>query len=334
MADLRDCLHTALSEPQASGALGLVVLKHLVDAGFDVTVLSRAPGKLPAEYASSAKEVVVDYGSKASLEAALRGQDAVVSTLSDSGGLEAQKLLVEAAVSAGVSRFIPSEFGGNLQHPVIRTLPFCELKVDVEKMLIKAASSASTANPITYTFIYTNIFLDWGLEEGFTADLGSKTATLYNGGSTPLSYTRLPTIAQAVVAVLRRPAETANKILRIHDGILTQKEFLDTIQEVTGPWAIDEADVVALQAKSDEAFAKGIMNYWVLYGWVIRASHSPGFGAGFVDNDNKLLGLKEYSTDEMKELVRGLVKEIIENKMYRGTFAKALSSSHQDSVGA
>ncbi|KLU83710.1 hypothetical protein MAPG_02761 [Magnaporthiopsis poae ATCC 64411] len=319
----------------ASGALGLVVLKHLVEAGFDVTVLSRAPGKLPAEYASSAKEIVVDYGSKASLEAALRGQDAVVSTLSDFGGYEAQKPLVEAAVSAGVSRFIPSEFGSNLQHPVVRTLPFATLKVEVEEMLIReASSSAHTANPITYTFIYTNIFLDWGLEEGFTADLENKTATLYNGGSTPLSYTRLPTIAQAVVAVLRRPAETANKIVRIHDGILTQKEFLDAIQEVTGPWTIDEDDVVALQARADEAYAKGILNYWVINGWIMRASHSPGFGAGFVENENKLLGLKEHSTDEMKELVRTLVKDIVENKKYRGSFAKALLSARKDSVGA
>ncbi|KAL8388283.1 hypothetical protein RB595_009338 [Gaeumannomyces hyphopodioides] len=314
----------------ASGALGSVVLKHLVSAGFDVTVLSRAPGKLPAEYASSAKEAVVDYASQASLEAALRGQDAVVSTLSDFGGYAAQKPLVKAAVSAGVSRFIPSEFGANIENPVIRALPYAALKVEVQDMLVEEASAPDVANPITYTLVYTNVFLDWGLEEGFTTDLGKKKATLYNGGSTPLSYTRLPTIAQAVVSILQRPDKTANKTLRIHDGILTQKEFLDAIQEVTGPWTIDEDDVATMQARSDEAYAKGIINVWVIYGWLIRASHSAGLGVAFVDNDNKLLGLKEHSTDEMKELVRSIVKDIVDNNKYRGTFAKTLSSARQE----
>ncbi|KAL8414551.1 hypothetical protein RB594_005693 [Gaeumannomyces avenae] len=318
----------------ASGALGSVVLKHLVDAGFDVTVLSRAPGKLPTEHASSAKEVVVDYGSQPSLEAALRGQDAVVSTLSDFGGYAAQKPLVRAAAAAGVSRFIPSEFGANLENPVIRALPYAIPKAEVQDLLVREASAPGVANPMTYTFLFTNVFLDWGLEEGFITDLGNRKATLYSGGSTPLSFTRLPTIARAVVSILQRPDETANRTLRVHDGMLTQKEFLDAIQEVTGPWTIDEDDIAAMEARSNEAYAKGIFNHWVFYGWLVRASHSAGLGVAFVENDNKLLGLKEHSTNEMKELVRSVVKDIVDNNKYRGTFAKALSSARQEMLGA
>lgn len=54
----------------------------------------------------------VDYSSETSVTEALRSQDAVVSILA-SAAVRGQRLIIDAAVAAGVKRFIPSEFGIN-----------------------------------------------------------------------------------------------------------------------------------------------------------------------------------------------------------------------------
>src|ERR1700726_2267026 len=98
----------------AAGNLGGVILDRLVASGkFNIKVLKRSGSKssLPA-----AMDVVeVDFTSLDSLKSALAGQDAVVSAVG-MRGLESQLLLVDAAASAGVKRFIPSEFGSNLEN--------------------------------------------------------------------------------------------------------------------------------------------------------------------------------------------------------------------------
>ena len=95
----------------ASGHLGPAVLNTLLAAGiFEVTVFTRVSSN--ATFPSGAKVIPVDYASMESLTDALRGQDAVVSTLA-SVSLSAQFLMIDAAIAAGVKRFIPSEFGSN-----------------------------------------------------------------------------------------------------------------------------------------------------------------------------------------------------------------------------
>jgi len=86
-----------------------------VKAGFNVTILTRdaSKGGLP----EGAKVKAVDYSSTDSLKAALEGQDAVVSTLGG-GALGGYYPLIDAAVAAGVQRFIPSEFGINTRKAI------------------------------------------------------------------------------------------------------------------------------------------------------------------------------------------------------------------------
>lgn len=93
----------------ASGKIGPSILEaFLVNGNFDVTVLSRKSSG--ATFPSGVKIIKtdVDYDS---LRAAFSGQDAVVSIV---GGAQAsnQKLYIDAAIAAGVKRFIPSDFGG------------------------------------------------------------------------------------------------------------------------------------------------------------------------------------------------------------------------------
>lgn len=92
--------------------------------------------------------VVSDY-SDASLIAAFRGQDAVVSVLGYHG-LKEELKIIDAAAAAGVKRFLPSQFSMDSQNaPTIKLLPIFELKVQaIEKLRGYEASGMSwTAIP-------------------------------------------------------------------------------------------------------------------------------------------------------------------------------------------
>ncbi|KAJ0308806.1 hypothetical protein COL5a_006371 [Colletotrichum fioriniae] len=299
---------TRIAHVGAAGSLGAAVLKELVDAGLEVTVLSRTTGKLPTELSSKVKEVTVDFTSKTAITDALKGQEAVVSTIG-SAGLSLQETVIEAAIDAGVTRFIPSEFGSDLQNPLARALPVFADKVKIEDLLEKRASETG----LSYTFIYNNLFLDWGLNVGFIADVAGKKATIYNGGSFPISVTRLSTVGKAVVSVLRNPDTTKNQTVRIHDGKLSKRDIVEAAQAVTGAdgWAISEENTVDVQAKSDKALSEGVFDEWVWLGYIIRASQTEEAKPGYETVQNDLLGLKEHSTEEMKALVQEISKSIV-----------------------
>ena len=116
----------------AAGALGSVILDKLVASGkFNIKVLKRSGSKSSTPAGIDIAEV--DFTSLDSLKSALAGQDAVVSAVGNEG-IESQILLVDAAACAGVKRFIPSEFGSNLENP--RT---CQLPVFVPKEIGRAS---------------------------------------------------------------------------------------------------------------------------------------------------------------------------------------------------
>ena len=83
----------------ATGNLGPSILAALIDAGFDVTVLTRSSSK--ANLPPSVKVAQVDYESQDSLVQALSGLDAVISNLPNHDG---QATLIDASIKAGVSQ--------------------------------------------------------------------------------------------------------------------------------------------------------------------------------------------------------------------------------------
>ncbi|KAL8376337.1 hypothetical protein RB595_007431 [Gaeumannomyces hyphopodioides] len=298
----------------ASGALGVPVLEALVNAGaFEVTMLARTAGKVPAALASKTREVVVDYDSIPALTDALCGQDAVVSTVGRPGIAWQATHLVPAAVAAGVKRVLPSEFGCDLSQPAPRKFPTFAAKVQVQELL--EAEAAKPGATISYTFVRTNAFLDWGLQAGLIADPKNKKATLYNGGSNPVSLTRLSTVGQAVVAVLQHLEETKNKQVFVHDGLLSMREIVAAAQEATGGakgWTVAEEDTGAIKAKSDKALSEGVFEIWVFIGYILDAAWNAANKPNFADRSwNKALGIKEHGAEEMKGLVKEIVSEIV-----------------------
>ncbi|KZL79483.1 oxidoreductase - protein [Colletotrichum incanum] len=303
MACIKNVAHAG-----ASGALGKAVLQGLVDAGFNVTILSRAAGKVPSSFANKIKEATVDYNDLASLKSALAGIDAVVSTLGAPAVGDAQRNLVDASVEAGVRRFIPSNFGCDQQNSLARQLPVFAEKVKTEDYLAEKAKTS----PLSYTFIYNNLFLDWGITNGSLVNLKEKNVTQYNGGKLPVSVTRLETVGKAVAGVLHNPEATANRSVRIEDGKVSYAQLAQWAQEaVPGSWTTPEVDTNELKAKADEALGKGVFDDWVWFNYILQGGINEAYGPSFKDVDNKLLGLKGLSAQELEDYVKTTIKQNI-----------------------
>lgn len=129
------------------------MLQALLEAKFNVSVMSRASSK--ATFPENVRVYKTDY-SESSLISSLEGHDAVVSTISGSGLKEQQKI-IDAAILAGVKRFIPSEYGIDVCHPkAMEIVPFFN-----QKQQINAYLRSKESQGITWTSVATGPFLDW-----------------------------------------------------------------------------------------------------------------------------------------------------------------------------
>lgn len=102
----------------ATGNLGTRIVKALRQRNVDVWALVRPqadPDKLAALEATGATVVKVDLGDAAALQQALSGAEVVVSALQGLREviLDTQTELLNAAVAAGVRRFIPSDYSAD-----------------------------------------------------------------------------------------------------------------------------------------------------------------------------------------------------------------------------
>ncbi|RSL68372.1 hypothetical protein CEP54_002860 [Fusarium duplospermum] len=270
----------------ASGDLGSHVFKKFAASKFTIKVLKRAGSE--STFPEGTEVVEVDYASVDSLTAALKGQDAVVSTLTTLAA-GAQETLIDAAVAAGVKRFIPSEFGSNLDIPSVRALPLFGAK-----------------GKISYTFVYNSVFLDWGLAHNFFVDFSKAEATLIDGGNAEFSTTSLDSVADAVVGVASHPEETKNRVVYIQDAVLTQKKVLELAKKANPDktWTVKEAVLDDLINTANERLAKGLLDWETFGAYLYRAIYDPASVAKFPKLDNELLGLKGKTDEEVYELIK------------------------------
>ena len=147
-----------LTNSQATGHVGEYVLPALAQA-FPVTILTRTGSSRASSPAVAAYKVVTaDFDSVDSLRDAIRGTGAdVVVSLVGQAGIEMQPKLIDAAVQAGVRRFLPSEFGGDTMKDTVKELPVFSSKVPTMDMLQKLA----TEGKIEWTAITTGPLFDF-----------------------------------------------------------------------------------------------------------------------------------------------------------------------------
>ena len=286
----------------ATGNLGPTIVKGLVDAGFEVTVLSQSgnTSSLP----STVETIKVDYSSQDSLVAALKGQDAFVSNIPKHGQ---QPSLIDAAIAAGVKRFIPSEFGSNISgNANTAALPVFEGKKITQEYL------QQKSNEISYTLINNGLFLDWGIQVGLLLNLKGDPTRVFDAGNDKHSFTLLSDVAQAVVGVLKHPKETHNRAVYVQSAALSQNEAIDIAQKAKPDVKIQrqDASVKELLETSHKQLAQGGEQIGAaMLGFIITSifGDSKEYGNLWNEkNDNELLGIKEKTAEELKTLIAEL----------------------------
>lgn len=285
----------------ASGSVGKVLVDaFLNDKRFNVTILRR--GSSSATYPSEFKVVDVDYDSLESLTAALAGQDAVVSTINSAAPVDTQKKFIDAAIAAGVKRFVPSEFGCGLDNELNQTLPVFAPKIAIQKYLKEKAQST----PLTYTFAYSGPFLDWGLEHQLLLRTVDSKPKLFDGGNTVFSTTKLDTVAAAVLAILSKPEETKNREVRFQSTAISQNRLFALAKEVAPQrnWEPEVVKIDDIVRVADDRLSKGLLDHETFIPYLVRAIMDPRYGPKFETLDNELLGLKQVTEAEIKDILK------------------------------
>ncbi|KAG0646840.1 hypothetical protein D0Z07_6395 [Hyphodiscus hymeniophilus] len=266
----------------ASGALGPHVLKALLDANFQVTVLTRS--KKEGAYDANVKIIEVDFTSVESLTAALKGIDAVVSTVAAQAS-QVQTVIIDAAIAAGVKRFIPSD-------PMFKIKQYLQEKAD--------------AGQLTWTVLVCGAFLEFLFGGPLLLDFVNHKATLYDEGDNRLSSTSLPNIGKAIAGILKNFEDTKNRIVRTSEVILTQNKLVRIAEGIRPDikWETTKVQASAVLKEGLGEISAGDFSMPVILKVLAgTALGGDSYGSAYDETDNELLGVKELSEEELKILV-------------------------------
>ncbi|KAJ5805696.1 uncharacterized protein N7503_003298 [Penicillium pulvis] len=274
----------------ASGNIGKIIFDSLVASNkFTITVISRKTSE--AIFPPGVTVLKTDFSDSA-LRDVLQGQDAVISAVGATGFNE-QKALVDAAIHAGVKRFIPSEFSADSQsEAVLQLLPLFGQKNDLIKYLKEKEVSG-----LTWTGIATSGLFDWGLRNGFLEfDLSNHTATIWDGGHKKFTLTNANQLGQSVVSVLEHPQETSNMYLYVASVETTQRDIVAALEKVTGvKWTTEDTTTdEQVSAAVKKLTAGDFSGAFAL----VRATcfgNTPGLHSSYLQDEyfaNELLGLE------------------------------------------
>ncbi|PWW77929.1 putative isoflavone reductase like protein P3 [Tuber magnatum] len=286
----------------ATGNLGPSILKALqASSALETTILTRETSKTAQSPPPNTKVLTADYTSVPSLAAAFAGQDAVVSAIAGAA-LADQQALIDAAVQAGVKRFIPSEFGSNVTNEKSAKLSVFGGKLATVDYLKKKEGE------ITWSALINGPFFDWGLKAGFLGiDISNKKASLLDGGDTPFSTTNLSDIGQSVVGILAHPEETKNRYVFVQSALATQNKLLAAAEKATGEkFAIEQRITEDLEREGNEKIAKG--DFSGIVDLLKRGVWAEGWGGDYSDKlDNAILGVKVLDDAGVEAVVKGVV---------------------------
>lgn len=287
----------------ASGRLGSFVLTKLVASNkFNVQVIKRAGSS--SALPEGIKVIEADYDNLDSLKTAFQGQDAVVSVVGDAGA-SSQITMVDAAIAAGVKRFLPSNFGSNMANSNSRKLPVFVKKVAVEDYL----HEKSKTTDLTYSFVYVGGLIDFVLKSKIIMDFSQYTPKMFDGGDAEFSTTSMPTVGDVVVGVLSHPEETRNRAVYASEATISQQQILSLAMKAAPdkPWAPQDVDLNVAVEGAMQRLAKGIHDMPTLLPILLKSIVDPEYGSNFVVNDNELLGIKLATEEYLAGLVASVV---------------------------
>ncbi|KAH6957746.1 hypothetical protein BKA56DRAFT_637645 [Ilyonectria sp. MPI-CAGE-AT-0026] len=283
-----------------TGDLGSYVVRSLAGSSdFTVTVLTRGSKKSDI---GGVKYAVVDYDDVSALTAVLHGQDAVVSVVPGQYS-ELQIKIIEAAIAAKVSLFIPSEFGSDNTNSNTRKLPLMKAKVAVDEYLKESAA----AGKISYSRIVGGPFVEWMFTDERMMPIKERKFFIHDGGDVRFSMTRMGDYGEAIVGVLKNAEATKNRTVYVESFKATQNHLLSLAKEVLGgEWQVEHADTEANYAVAEKRLFAGEFDMSVISPLVFKTVFTPGYGGDIDPIDNDLVGIKRMTDDDLMAVIKSL----------------------------
>ncbi|KAF2114074.1 hypothetical protein BDV96DRAFT_577518 [Lophiotrema nucula] len=285
------------------GNVGRAIIAELLKdpSRFNITAVTRPTSTYTPPENSNVAVKQSDYSSLDSLTAAFAGQDAIINCVS--GGAtqyEPSKLIIDAAVAAGVKLYFSNEFVGNLLSEQYKRLPesFVGAKVRIREYLQKLGEDGK----IAWTALNGGPFFDMWLMKGPAGfDIPNKQARIYGNGNNKICWTPLSVIAQAAVNMLRNPDSSLNRPIYICPlPDLTQNIILSTLETVLATkFSIEYIDVKKINENALAALEKGevgkAMKGLTVSNQFYEGDSGNDFSA-FVENE--VVGVREMSVED------------------------------------
>ncbi|MET4108118.1 NmrA family NAD(P)-binding protein [Hymenobacter sp. UYP22] len=182
----------------ATGALGLLIAHHLRRRGAAVRALVRPESIHKAEAESlrlqGVEVVAVDFANVPALTQACTGASCVVSALSGLRDIivDTQTRLLDAAVAAGVPRFIPSDFSADFTRLPEGANRNFDLRREFQRRLAQA--------PIQATSIFNGMFMDLLTGQAPLVQPGIGRIVYWGNAEQPLDFTTMVDTANFTAA--------------------------------------------------------------------------------------------------------------------------------------
>lgn len=222
----------------ANGHLGPSILKALLDANFEVSVLTRASSK--STYASDVNVLKTDDDlPHDQLAKALKTQDALVLAFAGTQTDNSIKI-INAAYEVGVKHVIPADFG-SCDSGDPRSLDLIPLyggkKVVRDHLVSLTQKPRPDGSTIAWTSLVTGHFFDYGLKSGLLSiDLQKGWTRIFDAGTYKHALTKLADIGMATAKILQQAdnPRLKNKLVYLYGLQTTQNDLLAAVEEVTG----------------------------------------------------------------------------------------------------
>lgn len=219
----------------ATGLLGSEIVRQLREGGQQVRGLVRkssAPEKISALKNTGVELVIGDLKDRDSLNAACKGADAVISTVTTITTAKAGDSfastdaagtiqLIDAAKAAGVGRFIFISFN---------TEAFPEFPLNDAKRAVEAHLKRSG---LSYTILQPSLFMESWLGPMLFLDAAAGTAKIYGDGNLKLSYVAICDVATVTVKSLSLPV-AGNAVIPFSGDAVSQREAVAIFEEAYG----------------------------------------------------------------------------------------------------
>ncbi|KAH7064994.1 hypothetical protein B0J12DRAFT_748999 [Macrophomina phaseolina] len=244
----------------ASGSLGSALLSAISNnPSITITVLTRASSR--SRFPSNlVVKTVSDAFTVAELTTAFAGQDAVINALSTEPMArdELQMRFVDAAIAAGVQRYVTGDFGADNTNAAAQALvPVFKAKGEVIEYLKRRVQEPDVT--LTWTAIGTGSWLDWALDKDFfKINIPGRKAKIFDSGTHKFTVTTLPNVALATARILQDPGRTANRYLYFQDFACSSRDIVAELERQSGEkWELEHVSSEREIANAREGIARG-----------------------------------------------------------------------------